>query len=232
MLKEYKFKAELHSHTSPASSCSDIAPEKLVEIYKNAGYDSIALTNHFKATQFSGDNGRDAVTCYLDDYYRSLELGKKVGLSVILGAELRFSQNRNEYLIYGICPDDLYDIKDLLGVGIDEFYKTYKNDKNIILQAHPFRNNMEPVNPDSLDGIEVFNMHPNHNSRVALAAKYAREHNLIPVCGSDFHHYGQECLCSIYTKEKLTDSFKLAQVLKNQDYIMEIGGYKLLPENI
>ena len=232
MFDKYKYKTELHAHTSPASTCSEIPPQQLVEIYKSNGYDSIAVTNHFTFSSLNGDDADSYFNRFLEDFYCCREYGEKANLNIIFGAEIRFSENRNDYLIYGICPEDMNDIKKLLDIGIDEFYKNYKNDRNIIIHAHPFRDSASLVSPASLDGIEAFNMHPNHNSRVALATKYAREHNLIPVCGTDFHHPGQECLSAIFTKEKIIDSYQLAKVIKSQDYIMEVGGYKLLSDTI
>ena len=134
-------------------------------------------------------------------------------------------ENINDYLVYGINPDDLKDIYSMLSYGIDRFYSEYKNGKNIIIQAHPMRDNIAFVKPESLDGIEVFNLHPNHNSRVGLAAKFARENNMIAICGSDFHHYGQECLCGILTKKPLKNSFDVAKTLKKRAYKMWISDY-------
>lgn len=230
MFKEYKFKIELHAHTTPASGCSEISPHQLVQIYKSNGYDSVAITNHFTFSALAKDDGDSYFDRFLEDYYSCLEHGEKVGLNIIFGAEIRFSENSNEYLIYGICPEDMKDIRALLPYGVDNFYREYKNDKNVIIHAHPFRDSASPVNPECIDGIEAFNMHPKHNSRVALAAKYARKNNLIAVCGTDFHHPGQECLSSVLTKEKITDSYQLAKIIKSQDFIMEVGGYKLLPD--
>lgn len=232
MFKEYIFKTELHTHSSPASICSEIPPEKLVEIYKARGYDSVAVTNHFSVVGLSAENGNEYFDRFLNDYFRCCECGEKAGLNIIFGAEIRFSENSNDYLIYGISPGDMEEIRSLLPYGIDNFYREFKNDKNIIIQAHPFRDRLERAKPESLDGIEVFNMHPNHNSRVAFAANYARENKLIPICGTDFHHPGQECLSAIYSKEKITDSYQLARVIKSQEYIMEIGGFKFLPDKI
>lgn len=225
MFEEYKFKTELHAHTTPASGCSEITPEHLIEVYKEKGYTSIALTNHFIVDDA---DPQEKITKYLDDYYKTIEIGKKEGINIILGSEIRFSENYNDYLIYGIIPDDLYDINSLLDKGIDNFYKEYKNDKNIILQAHPFRNGIELANPESIDGIEAFNLHPGHNSRVGFAAQYARKHGFLITCGTDYHHFGHEGLCGILTKEPITDSHQLAQVLKNKDYIIDISGYKVI----
>ncbi len=227
MFEEFKFKSELHAHTTPASGCSQITPEYMVEVYKNKGYDSVAITNHFLYTE--NEDAEEKINKYLDDYYKTAELGEKVGLNVILGSEIRFSENNNDYLIYGICPEDLYEINSLLGDGIDNFYKKYKNNRNIIIQAHPFRDNIVLANPESIDGVEAFNMHPGHNSRIGFAAQYAKEHDFIIMTGTDYHHFGHEGLCSILTKEPVCDSYKLAEILKSGDYLIDIGGYKVLP---
>lgn len=220
------YKTELHVHTSPASNCSDIEPQKLVEIYKENGYDSIVLTNHF-IFEFMDRTQEENIEVFLKDYYECLEAGKRVGLNVILGAEIRFTENNNDYLIFGISPEDMADIYNMLPYGIDRFYKEYKNHKNVIIQAHPYRNGMESVNRESIDGVEAFNVHPHHNSRVGTAAKYAFENDMIVTCGNDFHHYGHECLCGILTKKPLKDSYDVAKVLKKRKYKMTIGGYIL-----
>ena len=219
-----RYKTELHAHTSPVSGCSDIDAKKLVEIYKENGYDSVVITNHF-TTKLNGENAAEKVKWYLQDYYNCCEQGALAGLNIILGAEIRFTENLNDYLIFGISLEDLIDIYKMLPYGIDAFYREWKNEKNIIIQAHPFRDGMQYVKPESLGGIEVFNMHPNHNSRIALAAKYAKKNNMIATCGSDFHHFGQECLCGILTKEPLKSSYDVCDVLKKQDYNMCIGDY-------
>ena len=68
-------------------------------------------------------------------------------------------------------------------------------------------------------------MHPNHNSRIGFAAKYAKSNNMIATCGSDFHHPGHECLCGILTKKELKTSYDVADVLKNGKYTMSVGGF-------
>lgn len=221
---ERYYKTELHTHTNPVSGCSDIEAKQLVKIYKEKGYDSVVLTNHF-TTQLKGVTAEEKVNWYLEDYYECFEAGKLIDINVILGAEIRFTENNNDYLVYGICPEDLIDMYNMLSYGIDRFYQEYKNENNIIIQAHPFRDGMQSVKKESLDGIEVFNMHPHHNSRIGLAAKYAYENDMIATCGGDFHHYGHECLCGILTEKPLENSYDVSKVLKRRDYNITIGGY-------
>ena len=109
----YPCKIELHAHTSPVSSCSEIKPAKLVQMYAELGYSAVCITNHLA-------RGRsDNAEYYLADYYAAKEAGEKKGLSVLLGAELRFPDYSNDYLVYGIDPEDISEIIKMLDMGID-----------------------------------------------------------------------------------------------------------------
>ena len=94
----YPYRLELHAHTSPASGCSQVKPEDVVTIFHDAGYDGIAITNHF----YPKPELKDFLEIYRSDYLKALETGNKLGMKVYLGAELRFpSQNNNDYLLFG-----------------------------------------------------------------------------------------------------------------------------------
>lgn len=228
MFSEYKYKTELHAHTSPVSRCSQIPAEDMAEIYSKLGYTGLCITNHFDPTALDR-NKNDFIEYYINDYNTVRTSGEKLGLSVIMGVELRFTENMNDYLIFGVDENDLDEIYSYLERGIVEFYKNFSNEKRVILQAHPFRDNMERAPVDSIDGIETFNVHPGHNSRVAVAAKYAREHDMLVTCGTDFHHPGHEGLAGILTKNQPKDSFELAAALKSRDYLMSVGSNIIIP---
>ncbi|MBE5816404.1 MAG: PHP domain-containing protein [Clostridiales bacterium] len=224
LLSEYKYRVELHAHTCPCSGCSQITPKEMVETYKALNYHGVAITNHF--VYQNGTSARDYVKNYLKDYEEALELGKKAGIKVYLGAEIRFTQNCNDYLVFGVGEDILVEIYDLLPMGVRYFRENYKMPKGVFLQAHPKRDNMEKIPAELLDGIEVFNLHPNHNSRVGVAAAYAGENGIkIRIAGSDFHHSGcgHEGLAAMLSRELPQDSFDIAKILKNGDYLLEIG---------
>ena len=114
-------------------------------------------------------------------------------------------------------------------MGIAEFSRQFRSDKRLLIQAHPFRNGMTEIAPENLDGIETFNMHPNHNSRVAFASKYAKKHGLIPTAGTDFHHLGHEGMAALLTQIEIKSSHDIVNVLRGCDYIFEIGDSILLP---
>lgn len=43
-----------------------------------------------------------AVKTYLLDYDEAVKTGEKYGINVILGCEIRFTENVNDYLLFGI----------------------------------------------------------------------------------------------------------------------------------
>ena len=226
---KYRYRIELHAHTKPASPCSEIPPAELIERYKKQGYDAVVITNHF----FPGMPGYgDRERClegYFSDFEAACEAGRRNGIRVLLGMEIRFSENANDYLVYGIDRADVEASYDALERGLAHYYSTFKNERNVILQAHPFRSGMELADPACIDGVETFNMHPGHNSRVAVAARYAREHDFIVSAGTDFHHPGHEGMAALRAKELPRDSFDVARMLKSRDYIFEVGGTLVLP---
>lgn len=225
LLKEYKYRTELHAHTSPASSCSEIAPEDVVEIYKNLGYDAVTIANHFTYGYQNSDKNT-VIERFFGDFEGAKKKGDDLGIKVILAAEIRFTENDNDYLIYGVTRKMMEEIYELLPFGVDNFRKVYSMPDSVFLQAHPFRDGMVRANPEILDGIEVFNLHPNHNSRVGIAAVYAKENNFsIVTAGSDFHHINRnhEGVSAILTKTLPCESFDIADILRGGDYLLETG---------
>ena len=226
---EYKYKIELHAHTSPCSGCSEIPPEKIIELLHGKGYDAVQITNHFyPGGKFMQSD--DPVGTYLQDFYAAKEAGEKAGMKVYMGAEFRFSENSNDYLVLGVDEAFLRETVTRLDMGIDAFYREYHSDSLLILQAHPFRNGMTPVDPASLDGIESMNLHPHHNSRVAIACQYAMEQNFpVVTIGTDLHHWGHEGVSATRTKVLPENETELVALLRSRDYLFEVGGCLMQP---
>ncbi len=230
LLQEYKYRTELHAHTSPASSCSEILPEELPVIYKALSYDAVTIANHF-TFNYQDSEKQEVLDRFFSDFERAENKGKEIGIKVILAAEIRFTENENDYLIYGVTRKMMEEIYDLLPYGVENFRRVYKMPDSVFLQAHPFRNGMEEVDPALLDGIEVFNLHPNHNSRVGIASAYAKAQGFsVITAGSDFHHKNRkhEGVTAILTKELPENSFHLAEILKSNDYLFEAGGNNII----
>lgn len=235
-VKDYPIKVELHAHTYPASRCGDVSPEDTVETYAKNGADAIVITNHFfpgmmERPRWANLSHAELVEYYLEDYYKAKKRGDEIGVSVIFGTELRFSENINDYLVYGLEPSELVDVISYFDKGISEFYRDYKSEDRLIFQAHPFRKGMELAPLDSIDGIESFNVHPGHNSCIGFAAKYVRDNSLLSIGGSDFHEPDRFGLCYMRCKSAPKDSSELVEILRSRDYFLDISGSYVFPYN-
>ena len=233
LCQQYSFRIELHAHTKPVSGCSEVLPEELVAIYREKGYDAVVVTNHFIFGQFEHAEREEFLDQYLADYEKTVAAAEDSGLRVLLGAELRFAQNCNDYLLFGVDREILATCYNYLPKGLEAFRREVSLPNSVFVQAHPFRDGMTPVDLSLLDGIETFNMHPGHNSRVGFAARCAKDNRLpIRTVGTDFHHknQGHEGISALRTATLPNDSFELAALLRSGDYVFEIGeGSIVLP---
>lgn len=226
--EKYPYQTELHAHTSPVSDCADFSPAETVAFYRERGCHSLVIANHLHFKQ-ANDCHERAAEQYLADYEAACEAGKKANINVILGVEIRFAGSNNDYLVYGVSPDDILRFIQLVPDGIENFYRKVKNAKNIILQAHPFRRGITRAPLSAIDGIEAYNLHPDHNSGMGIAARYAREHDLIVSGGTDFHHLGHEAMCLMRTEGLMRDSYDVAEALKSRNVIFDCSGSLILP---
>ena len=220
---EYRYRIELHAHSKPVSVCSEVTPAELVEIYRRKGFDGMVLTNHFVP---SNKTKEEVLSAYRADYEATKAAGDAVGMRVYYGAEIRFCENSNDYLIYGVDDEILAQCYAYLPKGVAAFRHEVSLPHSVFLQAHPCRDNVTLCDPTLLDGVETFNMHPGHNSRVGLACRFAEENGLaIRTAGSDFHHpnKGHEGVSALRVKEMPADGFALAELLRSGDYLFEIG---------
>lgn len=227
--KIYSYRLEMHAHSNPASGCSEVPADELVRTFFEAGYDGIAVTNHLIADTARFGSKDVAVERFKKDLYLAKETGEKLGIKVYAGVEIRFhNHSDNDYLLYGYEIDELPEIYDYLNTDLKTFVREYKKDTSLLIQAHPFRNGMIRMDSDLLDAIEAFNMHQNHNSRVAVAAKYAAAEGKIMTVGSDYHHPGFDGISATRTMILPKDEAELISVIKKEDFIIEIGGRILL----
>ncbi len=229
ILKEYKFKSELHAHSNPVSGCGRFPADEVVNIYRGVGCNTLTLTNHLTENQLVGRTEAELAEFYLSDYYKACEQANAVGMNLAFGVEIRFTGTNNDFLVYGICPNDMEKLIHYVMTDIQTFYREFKNDKNVIIHAHPYRKKCEPNAIGFIDGIETFNCHPGHNSQIPYACRLAREHGLLVTGASDFHEEGRHATCLTRTKWELKDSYDIAEAIKSKDFVLDVFGHIILP---
>lgn len=221
------YKYDIHVHTSETSCCGRIPAAETVALYKAAGYTGICITDHYSHSCFDWEEGtwREKSDRFLAGY-RAAKDAAGEGLDIILGAELHFGTPKsapyrsNDYLVYGLDEELIYAYPELHHITLPEFSKIAKKHDLLIIQAHPMRDNMELVHLDLLDGIEVYNAHPNHNSRNSEVAEFVRTcgRDFILTSGSDCHDTHHAARGGILTKKRIKNQYELRDVLRSRDF--------------
>jgi len=184
------FKTETHLHTAEVSPCSKKRAKELVLSYKEAGYSTVFVTDHFQANTVDacGDiPWEDKVAIFLSGYYNAKFAGDSIGLNVLPGAEFCFPGVPNHYLAYGITKEFLLAHPDIHKTDIKTFAEIAEREGIFIVQAHPFRDGKCFPTPEFIDAVEVYNSNPRHEDNSELTEKLVMEHSLPVIGGSDAH---------------------------------------------
>ena len=212
------YKIETHCHTSEVSSCGRLPGSQIAEGYMLAGYSASVVTDHIGADRFA--LGRrylpDRVDMYLQGWREAKKEGDKWGLNVLLGAEARLISGDEDFLIFGLAEEDIGPLMLLLDSRPDiyAFSAAVRARGWMIVQAHPCRPGLKTGPPETLDGVEVYNGNPRHDSRNALALAFAREHGLLMTSGSDAHHFMDVARGGLLSPEEIANNDQLLAFLR------------------
>ncbi len=220
------YKYEIHCHTKEVSGCSIVSAEQLVKAHKEVGFTGICITDHYYDGYFdmrANKSDKEIVTEYLSGYHKAVNAGKQLDLIVLQGMEIRFKENVNDYLLFGITEQFLYENPRFFELTLEEFSTTLKTSDMVIIWAHPFRDRMTMINQKYIDGVEIVNGNSRHDSRNYLAKEYAKKGNLFGTCGSDYHQTQDLHLSPMKFFEKITDMLTLVSALKNNRYTITNG---------
>jgi hypothetical protein len=218
-------KFEMHAHTKENDICVNMTADKIVEAYKGAGYDGIVITNHFFGLslewykdELAGSGQRGIIDYYLKGYKVAKAAGDAIGMIVLMGLELRFDGTINDYLVYGLDEDFLYDAPLLNTLTLDSFLEILPVGA-VVYQAHPFRNNMSITDPKKLYGIEVFNGGTS-GDRNDFAMAWADKYNLKKISGSDFHAIEHLARGGVIFENAIANTDDLVKELKAGSYTL------------
>ena len=213
------YKIETHLHTNHTSKCGWLDAAALAEGYAKAGYAAVAVTDHYNRDTFEYLNidttcPGDVITPFLEGFRRMEAECAKWGLKVYKGAELRFDESCNDYLLYNYPDELLADPEKIFHLGIAAFAPLAREAGALLIQAHPYRKKCTPAIACYLDGVEVLNCNPRHDSRNDRAEEYAALHGLLRTGGSDCHRTEDIGLGGILAEELPEDTAGLARLIR------------------
>ena len=214
---------ETHVHTSEVSRCGRVPAAEVVRRYIEAGYNGIVVTDHINRSTFRDIADADwdeQVTFFLTGYHAAAETAAALDpdFRVFFGAELRIDGMDNDYLLFGVTEDFLRAHPTLMEMDFAGMADCVHEAGILLVQAHPFREDMTVVDWNLLDGIEAENGNPSHESNNPIAAAWADRHGLLKTSGNDYHGDWGEKQFGIRTAEPLRDMAHLLDVLQSRQY--------------
>lgn len=217
---------ELHLHTKESSSCSKVSAKTMIENYNLKEYSTIVVTDHCsknKMDRLGNIPWHKKIDYVCNGFDIAKEYGNKVSMNILLGIEITLQITDSDYLIYGISKEFLYKNEDIYEYSLEKLYDVCNKNGYLLIQAHPFRDEIQLAPLEYIDGIEVFNGCQDEVSRNDKALKYGNTTNKILTSGSDFHQLTDLAQGGIITNHKIENSDQLLEVLKSNNYIRKQG---------
>lgn len=207
---------DLHVHTSEVSRCGQVKASDMVALFKERGYDGLVVTNHFTRGYIrSFSSPESCLEEYLHGFELAREAGKRLQMQILMGIELRFARTVNDFLVYGVAPDELEALLPAVEWDIPRFYEEY-HDKYTIIQAHPCRTGCYPAPPRFIHGIEIRNTSHNPAYNQQAEALLRSNPDLIATAGCDAHDPSDVGLTGVTFDWLPRDEGELAQLLKDE----------------
>lgn len=216
-------KTELHAHTSETSPCANISARKLVMMYEDKGYDAVVITDHYSKWVMDSNHitkPQEFTEFFLNGYRCALNYAQnhEYNIKILLGAEVSLLESPNDYLLYGTDEEFFNQNPLLFKMSLKKLYKLCHKNGILLVQAHPYRAYCTPSDVHFLDGVEVYNGNPRHNSNNNKAYKWAEENGLIMTSGSDFHEEEDLARGGIITENNFNSIHELTEILKMSRY--------------
>lgn len=215
-------KIETHLHTRENDLVVEKNAAEIIEDYHKIGYDTVVVTNHYfdYASEWFADLNDCTPQHYADYFLGGYRAAKKkadeLGMTVLLGMELRFAGTRNDYLVYGLTEEFFYNNPVLYTLTLSKFREIMPKNARLY-QAHPFRPGLTLADIDLLDGIEVFNGGTS-DQRNELANCYADIFKKPKTSGTDYHHPSQLGLGGIVSDRPIKTQEDFISLFDSQDY--------------
>ena len=183
---------ETHAHSAEVSLCAKLYGAETARGVKAAGCDALIMTDHYTPEFFPQGLEGAASEARVDDFfagYRAAKAeGEAIGLAVFPALEVRIAAGPEDYLVYGVTIEELKRLGNLAHLTLPQLReKVHSTQEGLLIQAHPFRGYLKCQDTALLDGVEVLNGNPRHDSHNDKALAFARQHKLLMTAGSDVH---------------------------------------------
>ncbi len=214
-------KIEMHAHTKEVSPCACIPAKVMVKAYADAGYQGLVITDHFNGYVLESFPGspRERVTKYIEGFQRAEEAAEGTGLRIILGMESCIAGGGDDFLIYGIDVNFLYEHPQFYAYTQEEAFRACEEYGALLFQAHPGRPGRVFRDVRYMHGVEWYNGNPRDDNNNEKVWEWAKQYpQLLHSSGSDYHNLEDLACAGIILPYEVHNSRELAEAMRKRDH--------------
>lgn len=215
-------KIDPHVHSSGISSCSHVTCEQIIDAKIELGYDGAILTNHCQAWYYPREEHKYYVERVIEDFRRGKAYADKKNFRFYLGLEVSLDiPHYADWLLYGVTEEFLRNSPCLYALTQKELFALCEKWGIVLVQAHPFR--QSPCDPECMHGVEI-NCTDGDLDKIPLVEEFAKKHDLLITCGTDYHFFERTYRGGIYIPEGCATAEDIATYLRKEGKVTVFRG--------
>ena len=201
-------KIDPHVHSSGISLCSHVTCEEIIDAKIQLGYDGVVLANHCQRWYYPPEEHKYFVERVIEDFQRGKKYADEKGFRFYLGLEVSLDEpHYADWLLYGVTEEFLRNSPCFYTLTQKELFELCEKWNIVLVQAHPFR--QTPCNPQYMHGVEI-NCTDGDLDKIPLVEEFAKEHDLLITCGTDYHFVERVYRGGVYIPESCQTSVDIA----------------------
>ena len=213
-----------HVHSKGISRCSLVTCEQIIDEKIRLGYDGAILTNHCQQWYYSEDAHSEFMEKIISEYQCGKRYAEKKGFCWYLGIEVSLNKpHYADWLLYGVTEEFLRCSACLYSLSQEELFEYCNKWGVVMIQAHPYR--QTPCNPQYMHGVEI-NCSSGDLDKLGLVEEFAKKHNLLVTCGTDYHFTENAFRGGIYIPEHCKTAADIAKWIRENKRIKVFFGEK------
>ena len=213
-----------HVHSNEISRCSKLSVEEVIDNKIALGYDGAILTNHCQPWYYEKHEHKEEIKKYIEVFEKGRIYAENKNFILMLGIEVTLTVPRySDWLLYGLTEDILLNSPCLYALTQKELYEFCERNGVVLVQAHPYREPIEPCDPKYMDGVEI-NCHPFHGDlpRKDKVVAFAKGNSLIITCGVDYHETVMDIKAGMIVPDEIKTAKDFGEYLKGGKTVIKI----------
>ncbi len=205
---------DMHVHSKGVSLCSNASCQEIIDHKIEQGYDGAVLCNHCQSWYYPPKDHASFIERVIEEYKKGKAYADEKNFRFYLGLEVTIvDPHYADWLLYGVTEEFLRKTPCLYTLTQRQLFALCEENGIRLIQAHPFRAGQSPCHPQYMHGVEI-NCTRGDVEKADLVKSFAKKHDLIYTCGTDYHDRTRRYCGGTYIPTDCQTSVDIANFLR------------------